>query len=366
MSDTASQAAKAAAEQRVADYERVLEQSDQKLAAFEARQRGILERLQHLLHGAPVLVPMFVLLLSLVIFGLLIGHIFFDPLNFMLILQQVTVVAVVGIAQTLVILTAGIDLSVSAILVLCSVVMGRLSVHYGWPWEVGVLLGLAVGTACGAVNGFLVTKVRLPPFIVTLGTLNIFFALNLWFSNSETIQNQDLIAKASPLLFFGNSFKVFGGDLTYGSIFMVLLFFGVWYMLNRTAWGRHVHAVGDDVDAARLAGIQTDRTLLTVYALAGLICALGAFVMIGRVGSISPNNGQTSNLDSITAVVIGGTSLFGGRGSIFGTLFGALIIGVFVNGLALYGVDVLWQEFAIGVLSITAVALDQWLRRVSQ
>jgi fructose transport system permease protein len=118
-------------------------------------------------------------------------------------------------------------------------------------------------------------------------------------------------------------------------------------------------------DAARLAGINTGRTLLAVYGIAGLICAIGGWVLIGRIGAASPLAGQTANLDSITAVVIGGTSLFGGRGSIVGTLVGALIVGVFRNGLALYGLDNLWQEFAVGLLIIVAVALDQWIRKVA-
>jgi fructose transport system permease protein len=139
----------------------------------------------------------------------------------------------------------------------------------------------------------------------------------------------------------------------------------IWFVLNRTAFGRHLYAVGDDPDAARLAGIRTDRILFSVYVIAGVICALGAWALIGRIGSISPQAGQTANLDSITAVVVGGASLFGGRGSIVGTLIGALIVGVFRNGLALSDVDVLWQEFAVGWLIIIAVALDQWIRKVS-
>ena len=146
---------------------------------------------------------------------------------------------------------------------------------------------------------------------------------------------------------------------------MILLAIVVWYILNRTAFGRHIHATGDDPDSARLAGINTDRVLIAVYTLAGLICAIGGWVLIGRIGAVSPLSGATANLDSITAVVIGGTSLFGGRGSIIGTLIGALIVGVFRNGLALAGLDALWQEFAVGVLIIVAVALDQWIRRVS-
>lgn len=136
-------------------------------------------------------------------------------------------------------------------------------------------------------------------------------------------------------------------------------------MLNRTAWGRHVYAIGDDKEAAELSGIRTDRVLISVYVLAGLICAIAAWASIGRVGSVSPQSFYEGNLQSITAVVIGGISLFGGRGSIVGPLIGALIVGVFQSGLRLVNVDVLWQVFAIGWLIILAVAVDQWIRKVS-
>jgi fructose transport system permease protein len=322
-------------------------------------------RLQFLLRSHPSMTPAAVLALSVIAFGFLVGERFFHPFNLSLILQQVTVIGCVGVAQTLVILTAGIDLSVGAIMVLCSVVMGKLAVIAGVPAPLAVVAGLAVGAAAGFINGALVSLVRLPPFIVTLGTWNVFYALNLWYSHSETIRSQDVEAAAPLLQIFGFAVNIAGARLTLGSIFMVGLFVLLWYTLNWTAWGRHVHAVGDDPESARLAGIRTARMLVSVYVAAGVICALAGWVLIGRIGSVSPQSGQTANLDSITAVVIGGTSLFGGRGSIIGTLLGALIVGVFRNGLALSGVDVLWQDFAVGLLSIAAVAIDQSLRRLS-
>ena len=136
------------------------------------------------------------------------------------------------------------------------------------------------------------------------------------------------------------------------------------WVLKNTAWGKHVYAVGDDAEAARLAGVRKDRVLLSVYIVAGLICAVAGWMLIGRIASASPQAGIGANLDSITAVVIGGTSLFGGRGRVVGTLFGALIVGVLRNGLTLTGVDVLWQDFAVGILIIAAVAIDQWIRKV--
>jgi len=271
------------------------------------------------------------------------------------------VVGTLGIAQTLVILTAGIDLSVGAIMVLSSIVMAKLSADHGVPGLPALVIGFGVGTACGLINGLLITQLRLPPFIVTLGTLNVFFALNLAYSDSATIRGTDM---SDLLLWTGNTVDVGDTRITYGSLLMLVLFGAFWWVLKNTAWGRHVYATGDDAEAARLAGVRTDRVLLSVYVVAGLICAVAGWMLIGRIASASPQAGGLANLDSITAVVIGGTSLFGGRGLVIGTLFGALIVGVLRNGLTLSGVDVLWQDFAVGILIIVAVAIDQWIRRV--
>jgi fructose transport system permease protein len=351
-----------------ADFEAALPATDPTVAVFEEEHPGTLRRIQQFLHAFPTMVPFIVLLIGVAVFAVLVGGRFFAPFNLSLILQQVTIIGTVGIAQTLVILTAGIDLSVGAIMIVSSVVMGRLAVLNGVPIELAFSAGLLVGIACGFVNGALVTFLRLPPFIVTLGTWSIFGALNIAYSHSETIRQQE-IAEAAPFLqFTGTVIKLAwpaGTVITYGSILMVSLAVVVWYVLNRTAFGRHVYATGDEPDSARLAGISTDRTLLAVYMLAGVICSIAGWVLIGRIGAVSAIAGGTANIDSITAVVIGGTSLFGGRGSIVGTLIGALIVGVFRNGLALAGLDVVWQEFTVGVLIIVAVTLDQWIRRVS-
>jgi fructose transport system permease protein len=335
------------------------------LVLDEEERHGPLKRLHHFLHANPTVVPFIVLLLAIALFSAVVGRRFFHPFNLSLVLQQVTIIAIVGIAQTLVILTAGIDLSVGAIMVLSSVVMGRLAVLAGVPVEIAFALGLLVGVGCGSINGVLVSYSKLPPFIVTLGTWSIFGALNLWYSQSQTIRQQEVEAAAPFLQFMGTAIRLGGARLTYGSIMMLGLAAAIWYMLSRTAFGRHIYATGDDPDAARLAGINTNRTLVAVYAIGGFICAVAGWTLIGRIGAVSAISGGNTNLDSITAVVIGGTSLFGGRGSIIGTLVGALIVGVFRNGLALAGADALWQEFAIGVLIISAVGIDQWIRKVS-
>lgn len=335
------------------------------VAVFEREPAGLLSRLQHALHGTPSLVPLIVLVLSIVIFGVLLGQKFFSTFALTLILQQVAIVGIVGCAQSLVIMTAGIDLSVGAIMVLSSVIMGQATFRYGLPPVMGIGLGLVCGTLVGFINGWLVAIVKLPPFIVTLGVWQIALATNFLYSGNETIRSQDIEAQAPLLQFFGQTVSFGGAVFTYGVIFFVLLVLLLAYVLRHTAWGRHVYAVGDDPDAAELAGVNTKRILISVYVLSGLICAFAGWALIGRIGSVSPTSGQSANIESITAVVIGGISLFGGRGSILGMLFGALIVGVFSLGLRLLGADAQWTYLLIGVLIIAAVAVDQWIRKVS-
>ena len=346
-------------------FEQGLQGSDDRVAEFEDTRKGLLGRVQHALHINPALVPLIVLVTSVILFGMLIGQRFFSPFAMTLILQQVQIVGIVAAAQSVVILTAGIDLSVGAIMVLSSVVMGQFVFRYGLPVELAILSGLAVGMICGLINGWLVAYMKLPPFIVTLGMWQIVLAANFLYSANETIRSADIEETAPLLQIFGTKFKVGGATLTLGVIFMLLLMITLAYALKHTAWGRHVYAVGDDPDAAELAGVNVKRTLISVYLLSGLICAFAGWAMVGRIGSISPTVGQLANIESITAVVIGGISLFGGRGSILGALFGALIVGVFTLGLRLLGADAQWTFLLIGLLIIAAVAVDQWIRKVS-
>ena len=306
---------------------------------------------------------MFILILSILVFGLLVGDRFFSAFALTLILQQVAIVGIIGVAQSIVILTAGIDLSVGAIAVLSSVVMGKFTIDLGLPPEIAILCGLLCGAFFGAINGVLVAKVKVPPFIATLGLWMIVLATNFLYSGSEVISAQTLSTEAPLLQFFGNKIEFGGAIFTYGVIFMLLLVGLMSYVLSQTAWGRHVYAVGDDPSALMLSGVDVDRTIISVYAIAGLICAFAGWALIGRLGSISPQAGQMANIESITAVVIGGISLFGGRGSVVGTLFGALIVGVFSLGLRLLGADVQWTYLLIGVLIIAAVTIDQYIRK---
>lgn len=318
-----------------------------------------LSRLRHVLHRYPALSPAVVLVVSIIVFGFLNDR-FIEPGNLSLITQQVAVVGTLALAQTLIILTAGIDLSVGAGMALSSMVMANVAVSNGLPGIPALLIGLVVGIATGAFNGFLVTTMKLPPFIVTLGTMNVYLALTLLYSKGATVRGPEM---PEILTWTGGVLPIAGVNISFGVLMMLVLYAIVALILRKTAWGRHVYAVGDDPEAARLAGIRSNGVLLSVYVVAGAIIAIAAWIQIGRANAASPNVAAELNLDSITAVVIGGTSLFGGRGLVWGTLLGALIVGVFRNGLSLAGLDVLWQTFAVGMLIIIAVSLDQWIRK---
>lgn len=322
-------------------------------------RRTPLSRVRDIMHRYPAISPAIVLVIAVIVFGS-INERFLYLANLSLITQQVAVVGTLAIAQTLIILTAGIDLSVGAVMILISMVVAQTSTQNGVPDFAALLLGLVVGLAAGALNGMLVTRLKLPPFIVTLGTLNVFVALTLLYSKGATVRGAEM---PDMLTLSGTVINVGGVRITVGVIVMILLYVLVAFVLGKTAWGRHVYAVGDDKEAARLAGISVNRVLLSVYLAAGAILAVGAWIQIGRTNAASPNAGVDLNLDSITAVVIGGTSLFGGRGTVWGTLLGALIVGVFRSGLSLAGLDVLYQTLAVGILIIVAVSVDQWIRK---
>ena len=278
--------------------------------------------------------------------------------NFSLILQQVMVVGTIAIGQTLIILTAGIDLSCGMIMALGSIVMTKMAVDFGLSAPVAIALGIAATTLFGLVNGLLVTKAKLPPFIVTLGTLNIAFAITQLYSGSQTITDV-----SEGMTWLGNSFRIGQTNVLYGVVLMLALYLITWLFLRETAPGRHIYAVGNSPEATRLTGISTDKVLLGVYMLAGVFYGLASLLSVARIGAGDPNAGQTENLDAITAVVLGGTSLFGGRGIILGTLVGALIVGVFRNGLTLMGVSSVYQILVTGILVILAVATDQMSRK---
>ena len=305
----------------------------------------------------PTTGPLVALLLACVFFSVTTEQ-FLSGGNFSLIVQQVMVVGTLAIGQTLIILTAGIDLSCGAVMAFGSIVIAKTAAESGLPPLVAIALGLAVCAGFGLVNGLLVQLIPLPPFIVTLGMLNVAFALTHIYSAEQTITNLP-----GPLTALGETFPLGNTDITYGSLVTIALFLVFAYALSSTSWGRHVYALGNSPEAARLNGIRTSRLTIGLYTLAGAVYGIAALLLISRTGVGDPQAGQTDNLDSITAVVLGGTSLFGGRGAVLGTFIGVLIVGVFRNGLQLMGVASIYQTLITGVLVILAVTVDQISRK---
>ncbi|MFE7278240.1 ABC transporter permease [Streptomyces sp. NPDC057623] len=305
----------------------------------------------------PTTGPLVALLLACVFFSLSTEQ-FLTGGNFSLIVQQVMVVGTLAIGQTLIILTAGIDLSCGAVMAFGSIVIAKMAAEGSLPPLAAIALGLVVCGGFGLLNGALVQKIPLPPFIVTLGMLNVAFALTHIYSEEQTVTNLP-----GPLTALGQTFPLGKTDITYGSLVTIALFLLLAYALSSTGWGRHVYALGNSPEAARLNGIRTSRLTIGVYTVAGILYGIAALLLISRTGVGDPQAGQTDNLDSITAVVLGGTSLFGGRGSVLGTFIGVLIVGVFRNGLQLMGVASIYQTLITGVLVILAVTVDQISRK---
>ena len=302
---------------------------------------------------APAVGPLLALIVLSVFFATQNDR-FLTGRNLSLVVQQVMVVGTLAIGQTLIILTRGIDLSNGLIMALGSVLMTKLAVSSGMPPLLAILLGIGVTIGFGLINGLLVTRLELPPFIVTL---NIAFALTRIYTTST------VVGIPESQLFWGDTFAFLGTRITYGSVLMIIMYIVVWYVLSYTPVGRHIYAIGDNPEAARLTGIATQRVLIGVYAAAGFFYGIAGLLLVGRTGVGDPQAGQDANLESSTAVVIGGTSLFGGRGTILGTLVGALIVGVLRNGLQLMGVQSIYQVLFTGLLVIIAVSIDQLSRR---
>lgn len=316
------------------------------------------DRAKELFARSPALGPTAALIIALVFFSIATST-FLNLDNFTTIIAQTVVVSTLALGQTMIILTAGIDLANGAIMVFATVLMAKLSMQMAS--SAAVLIGFLVAGGVAAISGLLVTRLRLPPFIVTLGMLAVVTAVSALYSGGTTtdVSNDSTLTLLNKQITFGSV------NISYGTVLAAIMFVLVWLVLGKTGWGRHVYAVGNDSEAARLNGINIKATVLSVYVVAGLIYGVAAWMALGRSPSADPNAFATGNLDSITAVVIGGTSLFGGRGGVVGTIIGALIVSVLRNGLTAMQIDSNYQNLATGVLVILAVAFDQLTRRRS-
>ena len=283
-------------------------------------QARTLERVQHVLHRYPIVSPLVVLLVATIVFAIWSDGRLVEPPTLGIAMQQTAVVGALAIGQTLIVLTAGIDLAIGTAMLLTHLIVAKTAADNGVPPLLALGLGLVVGLLIGLFHGVLVTKIGLPPFIATLGTFFAWQAVGLVYSKARTIPKEELGGTDGLLLWPGKGLSIGSMRITTGVIIAFALYLVFWYILGNTAWGRHVYAVGDDPEAARLAGINVTRVVISVYVVAGLIYGLGGWIQLGRSLSASANAATDVNLATITAVVIGGTSLFGGRGRDLGNL----------------------------------------------
>lgn len=310
--------------------------------------------------------PLLFLIVLMIVFTALKPS-FIDPINVFNIMRQISITGLIALGMTFVILTAGIDLSVGALLALCGMVAAIVakggaastlslsaSEGTGYGWFAALLAAVIVGSAAGFVQGQVITRLKVPPFVVTLGGLTIFRGLTLMLSNG------------GPISGFTSDMRWFGTGLV-GPVPVPVIIFAIaailcHIVLRYTRYGRAVYAVGGNAEAARLSGVRVDRILVSVYVIVGFFSGLAAFVLSARLNSAEAVAGLGYELTVISAVVIGGTSLFGGIGSVGGTLVGAALIGVLQNGLQFNNVSSYTQSVVIGLILILAVAFDRWLK----
>jgi ribose transport system permease protein len=290
------------------------------------------------------------LLLLCLIFTITSPH-FLTTENIFSTIRSVSFVAILAMGETFAIITGGIDLSVGSLLGFCGC-LSALLIHVGWPWLCALAAGLGAGALLGCVNGQLITRLKLPPFIVTLGMYSM--ARGLTF----------VITKGWPVSGLPPAYMQLGQGywwvIPLPVIFMILTALLSGLFLNYTRTGRQIFAIGGNETAAILSGVPVQKVKVIVYSTSGLLAALAGILLVARLGVAQPTSGVGFELDAIAAAVIGGTSLMGGKGTIIGLLIGAAIMGVLRNGLILLGLSAFWQQFAIGLVIILAVAIDKW------
>jgi ribose/xylose/arabinose/galactoside ABC-type transport system permease subunit len=289
-------------------------------------------------------------ILVFVVFGLLAPR-FFAVQNFENIVKQASFIGIVAVGMTFVLLTAGIDLSVGTNMYISALAAGLLMKNYHVHPALAFLACLGVGTLFGAVNAFFITKLKIIPFIVTLATLPAGRGLALYFSQSVAVPYPQSVLQLRTVELFGL--------IPLPIVVFLVVVAAAYIFLNMTPLGRQIYAVGNDIEAAKKAGINTDRVLATVYIICGLLAALGGFVSVGQLGIVNPAFGEGREFDAIAAAVLGGTSLFGGVGSVFpGTVIGAVLIQMIQTGLIFTKVDLYQQPLVTAGIIFFAVFLD--------
>ncbi|WP_212505802.1 ABC transporter permease [Anaerotalea alkaliphila] len=297
------------------------------------------------------LTTVIVLVVLSVLLGML-SPVFMTQANLINIMQQITVNAVLAVGMSIVIFTGGIDLSVGSILAFVGIVMGKLMVDGGVNPVVAVVAGVVVGMACGAFNGMLISKFKLQPMIATLGMMSMARGAALTLANGRTITGY------SPSFRWIGSGNIMGTRIPVQILFMLILYAGFHYLLRYRKYGRFIYSIGGNEEATRLSGVNVDRVKILAYSLSGLTAALASVVLVSKLNSAQSIAGTGYELDAIASAVIGGARLTGGFGNVWGTLLGAIIMGVIRNGLNLLNVSSYLQQLIIGVIIIAAVLFD--------
>jgi ribose/xylose/arabinose/galactoside ABC-type transport system permease subunit len=287
--------------------------------------------------------------------------------NLINILRQYSVLMILAVGQTLVIVSRGIDLSVASTAALSGSMMGVAYAYWAWPEPASLLVGLAAGVAVGAFNGFVITRLDVPDFIATLGTFVAVRGIALLVTDGLPVPDFERAVEGRTL---PGTISTLGVDSVLGMpliavVALVCALIGG-FILSRTKLGRSAYAIGGNTEAARMSGIKVERSKMWIYVFSGLLAAVGGFMLTGRQASANALMGEGLELQSIAAVVIGGTNLFGGEGRMSGTAIGVLIIGVLSNGLSIAGVAEFWQRVVNGLIIVAVVALDQWRRRAAR
>ena len=284
------------------------------------------------------------------------SDVFLTTANLFSVMRAFSLVAIMAIGETMVILTGGIDLAVGSTMGLAGLVTALL-IQGGHPVALAVLAGLLSGLAVGFANGLMITGLRLPPFIATLGTMSIGRGLMYWITHGWSVT---IPQEQSAFLFLGQGYA---GPVPVPVIVMFTLVLVSGLFLSRTFIGRYIYAVGGNEEAARLSGIRVNLVKIFVYTISGACCAVAGLILLARMVSAQPMAGLGIELYVIAAAAIGGTSLMGGEGTIFGSLMGAAMMGILQNGMVLVGIDTYAQQAVVGTVIILAVTLDQWRQR---
>ena len=306
-----------------------------------------------------------VVLILLYIFFSLTGRNFFGVQGLKQILQSCYYIGYMAFGVTFVIITGGIDLSLGTNM-MCSALLGGVAFSmWGWPFPLSLLFGVLVGVFFGTMNGLMIAKLKLPPFIATLGTQMITMGTGSIVSKVQTMNYPTAPGADNPAPWFRNLFYMTDSGFPTGVIWLLGAFIVCWVLLNKTRFGRYVFAIGSNEEAARLSGVKVDKYKIMAYALCGLLAGMAGIFYSAAYTTVLPGKGNGEEMNGIAAVVIGGTSMAGGSGSLFGTLLGVLVMATLKKGLASVGLQAHWQTFFTGFVVIGAVLLDNVLNNAA-